>query len=603
MFECPLAGSTGGFSPGRTLGPVVGTVGLGEAGGDDFVGVVDPTDDGGGDEGGSEVFEGPSEVQPATSAAITANGTTLHKPTRRLSHAATGPAGVVHSPRPDELSTGQHDKCARRRPIVLPFLAMSGTRMRVEVEDFVAAARIMYDEVAEPVRVGHGRTCAALADLGAMAGDDPGGTDWAASYDKAARATLQATQQAVNAAFKTSSMFGRSGLNYAQAEAASTAGSQPASTSALLQKLPGDAFVGPRALPPSATGGGGDAPAGWFLIQAVVDCVWPNGHQDRLHRAADAWNASAAELENAVGHVGLPALEFAADDLPEADDIATVCRGLSDHLFDLAQAHHSLARACTDLAHHIDECHSAVEHELIELVAESVAIQAIGAVLSVVTLGLAEGPTQATQGARIAAVAAKVGVLIHRFSTAAKTLAASLPSITTAAQRIHDTLEALAGTRLAVAGAHAVGGLPRDARIARKTGEAGRQARAEIAATERLARGVTSVVKVPPKVASRKVGDPGVWKNPKSLRSHFEKHGHEFGATSPEDYATRASDLLHRGVHGEIPCKIDRAGKKIRVWDPATGAFGSYRMDGATITMFRPGNPAAYFAKQPGAFE
>lgn len=75
VFLRPAAGSTGGFSPGRTLGPVVGTVGGDDVGGAGEVDVLVGADVGvvlgvvvGALLGLPEVVD----VQPAMSVAITA---------------------------------------------------------------------------------------------------------------------------------------------------------------------------------------------------------------------------------------------------------------------------------------------------------------------------------------------------------------------------------------------------------------------------------------------------------------------------------------------------------------------------------------------------
>lgn len=266
------------------------------------------------------------------------------------------------------------------------------TLLVVEVADFVSASRTLFRDVGEPVRVAYGRLCATLDGTGSMAGDDPGGRDWAHAYDRAARTTLQATAQVVNAAYTTSAMFARSGLNYADAEIASTPAAQRAET-ALVQSLPPETSIGAARVPPSAEGGDSGNPV-WLVVEHTFGYVWPNGHQDRLHGAASAWAASAAALDDAEFAPVMASLVFDRDRLPEADDVNAVCEGLRGHLRDLAAAHRSLADACTALAHHLDECHSAVMAELRELLAETAEIEIGGGILSALTFGLAELPTQ-----------------------------------------------------------------------------------------------------------------------------------------------------------------------------------------------------------------
>ncbi|MGI8677938.1 MAG: hypothetical protein ACR2LX_04460 [Jatrophihabitans sp.] len=333
------------------------------------------------------------------------------------------------------------------------------TRLLVEVTDFVDTARSMSRDVADPSEVASGRLTSVLLDSGSMAGDDPGGRQWARTYDQAARSSLLATQQVVNAAYTTSSIFARSGRNYAEAEAASTASAQT-SLGAALANLPPDGYSSPPPSFPSAAGGSGGTPHGWGLVQHLVGYVWPNGHQDRLHRAAHAWSAAALALDRASLYAEMAPGGFASDALPESEDICIVCRGLSAHIADLASTYRALARACTELAHHLDQCHRAVISELADLLEWTAGIQAGGALLGAVTAGIAEAPAQALQLAKIAAAAKKVEELILIFTDAARLLADTLPTVAATAERIRLAMEGLASTRLAVAGVTSAKRLP-----------------------------------------------------------------------------------------------------------------------------------------------
>lgn len=395
---------------------------------------------------------------------------------------------------------------------------MTATRLQVEVTDFVVASRMVYDEVGDPVRVAFGRLCAELSGLSAMAGDDPGGQAWAGSYDRAAGSALHASQRVVNAAYRLSSMFARSGLNYAEADSASTASAQRA-ISGQLQDLPPETSIGPAPALPSAAGGGGNTPTGWGLVAHAVGYLWPNGHQDRLHRAAEAWTASAQALEDATIPAWVAVLGFARDRLPEADDMITVCRGLSERLAEVADAHRSLARACTDLAGHIDSCHAAVIDELRSLLEWSAGIQTVGAVVSAFSFGTAEAPTQAAQLAKITAAAARVRGLIETFLVAARGLAETIPSVATIADRVSISLDRLANSRLAIASMNTVPNLPHALGAARLASVAKSP---ELAATERLASEADSLVKKPgiPETGRAKTGrSRRVGRQPHSPRS------------------------------------------------------------------------------------
>jgi len=88
------------------------------------------------------------------------------------------------------------------------------------------------------------------------------------------------------------------------------------------------------------------------------------------------------------------------------------------------------------------------------------------------------------------------------------------------------------------------------------------------------------------------------WGNIASLPDHFARHGSDFGAKDPEDYARMAWEFLQRGKAEGLPAKQDETGV-LRVFDPGSGAFAAYNRDQTTKTFFKPGN-RDYFARQPG---
>ena len=88
------------------------------------------------------------------------------------------------------------------------------------------------------------------------------------------------------------------------------------------------------------------------------------------------------------------------------------------------------------------------------------------------------------------------------------------------------------------------------------------------------------------------------WGRIETLADHFERHGRDFNARKPDDYAAQAAAFLQRARTTGLPAKRDADGS-LRVFDPATGAFAAYNRDGTTRTYFKPGSPG-YFERQPG---
>ena len=88
------------------------------------------------------------------------------------------------------------------------------------------------------------------------------------------------------------------------------------------------------------------------------------------------------------------------------------------------------------------------------------------------------------------------------------------------------------------------------------------------------------------------------WGNLPSLQDHFERHGGDFKAADPDDYARMAWVFLQRGKRGEVLVKLDDEGV-LRLFDPKSRAFAAYNRDGTTKTFFKP-NSRDYFDRQPG---
>jgi hypothetical protein len=87
------------------------------------------------------------------------------------------------------------------------------------------------------------------------------------------------------------------------------------------------------------------------------------------------------------------------------------------------------------------------------------------------------------------------------------------------------------------------------------------------------------------------------WSAIRTLQDHFDRHGADFSAKSPEDYAGQAWRFRERAVAERLPMKHD--GDTVRAYDPKTGSFGAFTRDGKTRTYFKPGS-RDYWQRQPG---
>ena len=87
------------------------------------------------------------------------------------------------------------------------------------------------------------------------------------------------------------------------------------------------------------------------------------------------------------------------------------------------------------------------------------------------------------------------------------------------------------------------------------------------------------------------------WGNIGTLQDHFDRHGADFDARDPEDYARQAHAFYLDREQFQVKTDIDGT---LRIYDAQTNAFGAYSAEGATKTYFKPVGGQAYFDRQPG---
>ena len=87
------------------------------------------------------------------------------------------------------------------------------------------------------------------------------------------------------------------------------------------------------------------------------------------------------------------------------------------------------------------------------------------------------------------------------------------------------------------------------------------------------------------------------WGRPGTLKDHFMRHGADFGAKSPREYAEMAFQFYRKAQEEKFPRKVDSDGT-IRIYDPKTNTFGAYNSDGMTKTFFKPKDGKKYWQRQ-----
>jgi filamentous hemagglutinin len=75
-------------------------------------------------------------------------------------------------------------------------------------------------------------------------------------------------------------------------------------------------------------------------------------------------------------------------------------------------------------------------------------------------------------------------------------------------------------------------------------------------------------------------------------QDHFDRHGSDFGAATPEEYERQADDFLNGPRGDEVLEKVRPNGDIVR-YNPTTDEFGVTRADGTIRTYFKP-DPAVH---------
>ncbi|MBE7189100.1 hypothetical protein [Jatrophihabitans endophyticus] len=458
----------------------------------------------------------------------------------------------------------------------------------VETSDLAAAAHALDDRVGQRLWAHVGSALSEAMSCTGMAGDDPAGLEWAEAYEQAASAAAQAAQDVTNGAFTLAALLAATAQNYARADAASTAGVRRA-VADVVARLPGPTTITFATRFAGVGGGPPDAPWGWSHVEHYARVLWPNGHQDRLRRAGEAWSRSARVLSSAAQDVDSVLDQPLVDGLPEGPDIRDACLTLGGHLRDVAEAHRRLAHSCEQFAHDLDVAHSRLYSRLRTFLIETGAIEVGGNILVALSWGALELPVQGIEGTRIGVTIAEIVKDVGELAAAVRDLVAALPTVTQVCSAVATTMRELLSVRIVWADVDEVPGL-----LVLSVADDGRTAGAAADLTH-LADDATLPTELRAALDSPRCGE---WNDTSTLSKHFDDHGTDFGAASQTEYANRAGAFLRRAIEDRLPMKVDGHGI-IRVFDPETNTFGSYTADGATRTFFKPSSPT-YWQRQKG---
>jgi hypothetical protein len=443
---------------------------------------------------------------------------------------------------------------------------------------YAQAARTVGGELAGSLTRARDDLLSRLSASGGMGGTDETGAQWSAAYDDSAAEAVTALTNLADSAYCLAALLEQTAINYAGAEAASVPG-EPAPVS---EHRWATSSAGSMAGPPSAAGLGVPEPVGWSLLQHEIGRLWPNGHQDLLHASASAWHDTRAWLLSLVPDLDGAITEVMLQRGPEVSDATAILNGVRRQLVDLADHLGAIGDACSAYARDLDRAHSAILRECVSFVDTTIAAEAAGGLLCVVTLGASEVMAQ--------------GAVVLAATRAAQAIRAAVDALAGVAVAAAFDLD-VAATRLAALSAQMRPTLARTVQESAvvRPGVAGQIAPAATTPVE------VSLSRFSLATEEYAVGPATqTWADMSKLDDHFRRHGRAFAATSPDDYARKAAAFFLRAKRERLPMKIDRQRATIRFYEPASDTFGAYRFDGKTRSFFKPKNGQRYWAKQAG---
>jgi hypothetical protein len=205
-------------------------------------------------------------------------------------------------------------------------------------------------------------------------------------------------------------------------------------------------------------------PEWWHTVAAYVEGeLWPNGHQDKLRAAADAWTAGGRELRTAAQLVngGTSSMGVIAPLMdqksPEFPNLIKNCTMVRDQINSVADGFDAAAKACSTYAQAIDDAHSKIIHEMVVLGATVAVTEVVAAILVPLTAGISEAVSKVVDVSRLTATGARIASLIREFRLAAELSGLPAVSAAGAAARSISELGPLLAARPTIFAAEAAG--------------------------------------------------------------------------------------------------------------------------------------------------
>jgi hypothetical protein len=328
----------------------------------------------------------------------------------------------------------------------------------VDPEVLLGAAKV-YTSVRTSVAAAVSALASTLGGSAGMAGTDTGAHSWATKYDPLAADLMGAAAGTAQGAGQCSDLLYATAVNHLNAD-----GQSAINNETVLNMPPMGAPPFPKPNVPSAEGGHSDVPDWWHTIEAYVEGqMWPNGHQDKLRAAADAWTKAGQDLRSAAMQVnGGPSSMGALAPLmdqksPEMPDLIKNCTLERDQIKTVADSFDVAAKACSSYAQAIDDAHSKILHEMLVLGATVAVTEVLAAILVPLSGGISEAVSKVVDVSRLTATGARIANIIREFIAAAELSVLPAVSAAGAAARALSELGPLLAARPMIFAAEAAG--------------------------------------------------------------------------------------------------------------------------------------------------
>ena len=249
-----------------------------------------------------------------------------------------------------------------------------------------------------------------LSGYSAMAGDDKSSEDFVRHYDEAARETVGAAADLVQAFATMGALTAASGMNHRDANARS------------VYKKPGPVYDGSGGLPqdgpvqvrdftpPSSLGGdNSDMPEFWNLVvDHLQGYAWPSADTGKLRAAAGAWRDMGSNVGRLTSYCETAESQLSGQRSPEIPIALSASRDLRTQVTALADECNSLGDACEDYAASVEQTRDAIKDLIKDLAIEIGATAVVSGALSFFTFGGAAAVGAGVATARAISCARKI---------------------------------------------------------------------------------------------------------------------------------------------------------------------------------------------------